>query len=123
LGMQFWRTGPEKRRLSMQYLQVSFWIYFSELIWFYPFLLILKQLVLAGVAYRITKDCSKGRISKCGCDLTMPRNYVRPNHDGGYSYRGCSDNVQYGIALASEFVDSVCFLNVYLEGVFQAQQL
>ncbi|KAI6184466.1 Protein Wnt [Aphelenchoides bicaudatus] len=60
----------------------------------------------AGVAYRITKDCSKGRISKCGCDLSMSRSYVRASPEGGYSYRGCSDNVQYGIALASEFVDS-----------------
>lgn len=60
----------------------------------------------AGVAYRITKDCSKGRISKCGCDLNMPRSYVRPNPEGGYAYRGCSDNVNYGITLASEFVDS-----------------
>jgi hypothetical protein len=36
----------------------------------------------------------------------MPRNYVRPSPEGGYSYRGCSDNVHYGITLASEFVDS-----------------
>lgn len=60
----------------------------------------------AGVAYRITKDCSKGRISRCGCDLSMARSYVRPTSEGGYSYRGCSDNIQYGIALASEFVDA-----------------
>ena len=24
----------------------------------------------AGVAYRITKDCSRGLIERCGCDLT-----------------------------------------------------
>ncbi|KAI6218326.1 Wnt-4 protein precursor [Aphelenchoides besseyi] len=60
----------------------------------------------AGVAYRITKDCSKGRISRCGCDLSSTRNSVRPNADGSYAYRGCSDNVHYGIAVASEFVDA-----------------
>lgn len=27
----------------------------------------------AGVAYRITKDCKRGRISKCGCDVGMAR--------------------------------------------------
>ncbi|KAI6172163.1 Protein Wnt [Aphelenchoides besseyi] len=55
----------------------------------------------AGVAHRITKDCSKGRISRCGCDLSSTRNSVRPNADGSYAYRGCSDNVHYGIAVAS----------------------
>ncbi|KAI6194351.1 Protein Wnt [Aphelenchoides besseyi] len=60
----------------------------------------------AGVAHRITKDCSKGRISRCGCDLSSTRNSVRPNADGSYAYRGCSDNVHYGIAVASEFVDT-----------------
>ncbi|KAI6175225.1 Protein Wnt [Aphelenchoides fujianensis] len=61
----------------------------------------------AGVAYRITKDCSKGRISRCGCDvLNSNRNSLRPSADGSFSYRGCSDNVQYGIAVASEFVDA-----------------
>lgn len=34
----------------------------------------------AGVAYRITKDCSRGLIDKCGCDLSGLRFFVsKPN--------------------------------------------
>lgn len=29
----------------------------------------------AGVAHRITKDCTRGLIEKCGCDMS-PKRYV-----------------------------------------------
>lgn len=59
----------------------------------------------AGVAYRITKDCSQGLINKCGCDLSRSRTILEPSPIGTFSYKGCSDNVLYGIAKSSEFVD------------------
>ncbi|VDK64767.1 unnamed protein product [Anisakis simplex] len=55
----------------------------------------------AGVAYRVTKDCSKGLIDKCGCDQSVHRR--REDH---FSWSGCSDNVRYGIAVSKEFVDA-----------------
>ncbi|CAD5216319.1 unnamed protein product [Bursaphelenchus xylophilus] len=58
----------------------------------------------AGVAYRITKDCKRGRISKCGCDIGLTTRTMMPSRK--YSYRGCSDNVNYGIAVSAEFVDA-----------------
>ncbi|VDM83153.1 unnamed protein product [Strongylus vulgaris] len=57
----------------------------------------------AGVAYRVTRDCARGLNERCGCDQSMlsldPQ--VR-----SYDYQGCSDNVQYGIAISREFVDA-----------------
>lgn len=58
----------------------------------------------AGVAYRITKDCSQGLIGRCGCDLSGSR--IDQGTDGVYLYRGCSDNIHYGIAVSTDFVDS-----------------
>uniref|UniRef100_A0A915EEQ8 Protein Wnt n=1 Tax=Ditylenchus dipsaci TaxID=166011 RepID=A0A915EEQ8_9BILA len=60
----------------------------------------------AGVAYRITKDCSRGVIDKCGCDLSGARSVLEPSPAGTYSYKGCSDNVHYGIAVSADFVDA-----------------
>ncbi|CEF70727.1 Protein Wnt-4 [Strongyloides ratti] len=76
----------------------------------------------AGVAYRITRDCSKGLMDRCGCDMSQKGkesiNYYNTdqvndkglpipniNSGEGYSWRGCSDNVQYGIGVSKEFVD------------------
>ncbi|VDN52459.1 unnamed protein product [Dracunculus medinensis] len=55
----------------------------------------------AGVAYRVTRDCSKGLIDKCGCDQS-----VLHKRDDQFSWNGCSDNVRYGIAVSRAFVDS-----------------
>lgn len=55
----------------------------------------------AGVAYRITRDCSKGLLSKCGCDQS-----ARRRKTDQHSWSGCSDNVRYGIAVSREFVDA-----------------
>uniref|UniRef100_A0A915B1D4 Protein Wnt n=1 Tax=Parascaris univalens TaxID=6257 RepID=A0A915B1D4_PARUN len=55
----------------------------------------------AGVAFRVTRDCSKGLIDKCGCDQSVHR-----RRDEQFSWSGCSDNVRYGIAVSREFVDA-----------------
>lgn len=61
----------------------------------------------AGVAYRITKDCSRGLIDKCGCDLSGGSKNLEENSPvGTFSYKGCSDNIHYGIAVSAEFVDA-----------------
>uniref|UniRef100_A0AC35TX77 Protein Wnt n=1 Tax=Rhabditophanes sp. KR3021 TaxID=114890 RepID=A0AC35TX77_9BILA len=70
----------------------------------------------AGVAYRITRDCSKGLMDRCGCDLSskgtepeyinnsLPKSGNKPNIQN-YNWKGCSDNVQYGIGVSKDFVD------------------
>ncbi|MFH4976457.1 hypothetical protein AB6A40_003166 [Gnathostoma spinigerum] len=55
----------------------------------------------AGVAFKVTRDCSRGLIEKCGCDQSVTRRRVDQ-----YTWSGCSDNVRYGMAVSREFVDS-----------------
>ncbi|VIO93183.1 Wnt-4 protein precursor, putative [Brugia malayi] len=54
----------------------------------------------AGIAYRITRDCSKGLIDKCGCDLSALKRTDQ------FNWNGCSDNVRYGVAVSRAFVDA-----------------
>uniref|UniRef100_A0A7E4ZTK7 Protein Wnt n=1 Tax=Panagrellus redivivus TaxID=6233 RepID=A0A7E4ZTK7_PANRE len=62
----------------------------------------------AGVAYRITKDCSQGLLEKCGCDLTKLETSQGSSSNGRqiYAHKGCSDNVHYGIAISKEFLEA-----------------
>ncbi|KAL6734811.1 hypothetical protein Aduo_005311 [Ancylostoma duodenale] len=57
----------------------------------------------AGVAYRVTRDCARGLNERCGCDQSM---LTLDPQVRSYDYQGCSDNVQYGIAISREFVDA-----------------
>uniref|UniRef100_A0AC34RF24 Protein Wnt n=1 Tax=Panagrolaimus sp. JU765 TaxID=591449 RepID=A0AC34RF24_9BILA len=59
----------------------------------------------AGVAYRITKDCSQGLLDKCGCDQTK-LDYTYGSGRQVHAYKGCSDNVNYGIAVSKEFLEA-----------------
>ncbi|XP_054159237.1 protein Wnt-4-like [Oppia nitens] len=55
----------------------------------------------AGIAHAVTKYCSNGQLTKCGCDRTIA---MSPAH--GFQWAGCSDNIAFGIAFAKTFVDS-----------------
>ncbi|KJH49749.1 wnt family protein [Dictyocaulus viviparus] len=57
----------------------------------------------AGVAYRVTRDCARGLNERCGCDQSAVNSDPKVRN---YDYQGCSDNVQYGIAISREFVDA-----------------
>lgn len=46
------------------------------------------------------RDCSKGLIDKCGCDLSALKRTDQ------FNWNGCSDNVRYGIAVSRAFVDA-----------------
>ena len=54
----------------------------------------------AAIANAITKECSKGKISKCHCDSNL-RGYSR----SGFQWSGCSDNVMFGVHFSKAFVD------------------
>lgn len=60
----------------------------------------LYSLASAALTYSITQACSDGRISGCSCDM----NYQGVTNDGN-RWSGCSDNVQYGMAIAEKFLD------------------
>uniref|UniRef100_UPI00398E8D47 protein Wnt-4-like n=1 Tax=Pristiophorus japonicus TaxID=55135 RepID=UPI00398E8D47 len=54
----------------------------------------------AGVAFAITRACSRGELPKCGCDRK-----VRGPSTEGFEWSGCSDNVLYGMSFSQAFVD------------------
>lgn len=61
----------------------------------------IHALTSAGIAYAITKACSTGRLSSCGCDMSMRET----NTNQSQRWAGCSDNVQFGSELARKFVN------------------
>jgi hypothetical protein len=61
----------------------------------------IHALTSAGIAYVITKACSTGRLSSCGCDMTMKDRNV----NGSIRWTGCSDNVLFGMEIARKFVN------------------
>ncbi|XP_043935504.1 protein Wnt-4-like isoform X2 [Protopterus annectens] len=55
----------------------------------------------AGVAFAVTRACSRGELEKCGCDRK-----VRGVSPEGFQWSGCSDNLSYGISFSQSFVDN-----------------
>ncbi|NXP97209.1 WNT4 protein, partial [Vidua macroura] len=60
----------------------------------------------AGIAFAVSRACSRGELHKCGCDHKVRG--VTPEGEGRSRWQGagCSDNVSYGIAFSQAFVDS-----------------
>ncbi|XP_074839702.1 protein Wnt-4-like [Carettochelys insculpta] len=54
-----------------------------------------------GVAFAVTRACSRGELEKCGCDRK-----IRGVSSEGFQWSGCSDNLAYGIAFSQAFVDN-----------------
>ncbi|XP_050434771.1 protein Wnt-11b-like [Adelges cooleyi] len=54
----------------------------------------------AAMTYTITRDCAMGKISNCGCG-THPE-----ATDGTFKWRGCDDNIRWGLKFARQFTKS-----------------
>ncbi|XP_073471831.1 protein Wnt-2b [Aquarana catesbeiana] len=58
----------------------------------------------AGVVYAITRACSQGELKSCSCD---PKKRGRSkDKKGDFDWGGCSDNIDFGIEFAKDFVDA-----------------
>uniref|UniRef100_A0A7M4EFB9 Protein Wnt n=1 Tax=Crocodylus porosus TaxID=8502 RepID=A0A7M4EFB9_CROPO len=84
----------------------------------------------AGVAFAITRACSRGELEKCGCDrgnspisrramhkTVIPSGHAMVHYCAvtatevccqklWFQWSGCSDNLSYGIAFSQAFVDN-----------------
>ncbi|CAJ0557813.1 unnamed protein product, partial [Mesorhabditis spiculigera] len=85
----------------------------------------LTAIATAGIVYEVTKGCSTGNLSQCGCDSqpdiqkyidtdvhNEPRSHPAAGHHrlnqrslNTFSWGGCSDNVPYGVKFTREFLD------------------
>ncbi|CAK8686121.1 unnamed protein product [Clavelina lepadiformis] len=57
----------------------------------------------AAVAFSVTRDCRRGHIDGCGCDMSWPH---RAQKVSGFDWSGCSDNIAWGAEMSRVFIDA-----------------
>ncbi|BES91947.1 Hypothetical protein NTJ_04755 [Nesidiocoris tenuis] len=61
----------------------------------------------AGIAHAVTRGCSKGSISACGCIKDSPPLDLVANNQSKWEWGGCSDDVAVGSTVARTFLRSL----------------
>uniref|UniRef100_A0A0N4ZIR8 Protein Wnt n=1 Tax=Parastrongyloides trichosuri TaxID=131310 RepID=A0A0N4ZIR8_PARTI len=70
----------------------------------------------AGIVHAITKACSMGNMTECGCDnqpgkqrfidaTPQAAGDITPKKNEPFIWAGCSDDISYGVKFAREFLD------------------
>lgn len=60
-----------------------------------------KAISAAAFIYTFTRNCSRGELNGCGCDLKRIKN----RDDRNWKWAGCSDHVSYGEEIANQVLD------------------
>jgi len=63
----------------------------------------IHAVISAGVARTISRNCSQGALSHCGCE---PRYGRQGNSAEDWQWGGCSDNLQFGEQISRQFLDT-----------------
>ncbi|KAL8604124.1 hypothetical protein ACOMHN_047336 [Nucella lapillus] len=57
----------------------------------------------AGVTFAVTRACSRGNLTQCGCDRGKRDGRRAPE---GFRWGGCSADIHFGLQLARKFMDA-----------------
>ncbi|XP_044198742.1 protein Wnt-16 [Thunnus albacares] len=62
----------------------------------------LYAVMAAGLVHAVTRSCSQGNLTECGCDA---RRQGGGSPAEGWHWGGCSDHIQYGTWFSRKFID------------------
>ena len=63
----------------------------------------LYAVMAAGLVHAVTRSCSQGNMTECGCDA---RRRSGGSAAEGWHWGGCSDHIQYGTWFSRKFIDN-----------------
>ncbi|KAF6738461.1 Protein Wnt-16 [Oryzias melastigma] len=64
----------------------------------------IHAVMAAGLVHAITRICSQGNMSECGCDARLQNG---GSVTEGWHWGGCSDHIQYGTWFSRKFIDNL----------------
>ncbi|XP_034005703.1 protein Wnt-16 [Trematomus bernacchii] len=77
----------------------------------------LQAVLAAGLVHAVTRACSQGNMTECGCDARL-RGGGAPQGAEGWHWGGCSDHIQYGIWFSRRFIDGTVRNTTSVRGGF-----
>lgn len=68
-----------------------------------------SALIAAGMVHAITKNCSRGELSGCGCDAEYAANDQEQlnNEAQSWTWGGCSDHLNFGEQVARKVLNQL----------------
>lgn len=57
------------------------------------------------MTYTVAQACSDGTLKDCACDATLTAGSSKDS-SGKFDWTGCSDNIDFGVKIARQFIDA-----------------